>query len=780
MKTSKITLQDHLRIIRTIAAKDIGDAIKNKTTITVIISALFLVVLYRLIPILTGSFEAPELIIADLGGSALVEKLADSQAFLVISRPDEQAMLKRAAASEVANLALVIPPGFDQMLAEGRAPELQGLTLYWVKPGKAAELRQAAEAELSRLAGQPVKIAANLTSINPDPFDNSLANWAGFAMVFALLMINLQLIPNLMLEEKQTHTLDALLVSPASAWDLAAGKALTGLFYSILIAAVILAFYSSQVVLWGVMALAILLGVGFLAPLGLLIGQKVESRAQLGAWVWLLIIPLIAPVLIVMIAELFPAFVVQIARLFPTSALLSLVMSSFGQAVAPGRALLDIGVILAWTIPLVGFLVWSIRRMDRAGSARPGKIPQVPAVRNAARQVEDENAPAQEPGEPLSATGLSGLAAVSPLSVGQASRPNSLRIILTIAAKDLRESIRNRVALLIILTSLLMILLNSALPLLLRSRIKPTVLIYDAGRSEAVRMLMKQGDLAIGLTRTQQEMEDELGGFPQTYLGLSLPADFDRRLADGETVDLHSFLIHWADGETVAQLADRFSAAIAQLTPGAVNIDHQARIVYPSTSGFGQSFMIAQILAFILLIIGLSLVPVLLVEEKEAHTIQALMVSPARPGQVVTGKALVGFFYGFLAAMVVVLLNRYLFVNWGVLLLAVLAGIAFAVALGLLIGALSNNPATVGLWGGMALLLLIAGGLLSLFSNASWPAWLRELLFWLPSGALIRLIRLAMLGAPPLWIVLGSAGVLFGCAGVIYALTDLRLRRMVG
>jgi ABC-2 type transport system permease protein len=593
-------------------------------------------------------------------------------------------------------------------------------------------------------------------------------------------MINLQLIPNLMLEEKQTHTLDALLVSPASAWDLAAGKALTGLFYSILVAAVILAFYSGQVVQWGLMALAVLLGVGFLAPLGLFVGQKIESRAQLGIWAWFLIIPLIAPALIVMIAELFPASVVQIARLFPTGALLSLVMSSFGQTVAPGKALLDIGIILAWTIPLVGFLVWSIRRMDRAGSARPGKIPLVPIVRSAAGQAEHENAAAQEAGEPLSATGISGLAAISPLSAGQAGRPNGLRIILTIAAKDLRESFRNRVALMIILTSLLMILLNSALPLLLRSRIKPTVLIYDAGRSEAVRTLMKQGDLAIGLTRTQQEMEDELGGFPQTYLGLSLPADFDRRLADGETVDLHSFLIHWADGETVAQLADRFSAAIAQLTPGAVNIDHQARIVYPSTSGFGQSFMIAQILAFILLIIGLSLVPVLLVEEKEAHTIDVLWVSPARPGQVVTGKALVGFFYGFLAAMVVVLLNRYLFVNWGVLLLAVLAGIAFAVALGLLIGALSNNPATVGLWGGMALLLLIAGGLLSLFSNASWPAWLRELLFWLPSGALIRLIRLAMLGAPPLWIVLGSAGVLFGCAGVIYALTDLRLRRMVG
>jgi ABC-2 type transport system permease protein len=780
MKTSKISLQDHLRIILTITAKDIGDAIKNKTTITVIISALFMVVLYRLLPILTGSFDAPELIVADPGGSALVEKLADSQAFYVVVRPDEQAMLKRASVSETANLALLIPPGFDQMLADGRAPELQGYTLYWVKPARAAELRQAAEAELSRLAGQSVRITTNLTPIHPTQGDNSLANWAAFAMVFALLMINFQLIPNLMLEEKQTHTLDALLVSPASAWDLAAGKALTGLFYSILVAAVILAFYSGQVLQWGLMTLAVLLGIGFLAPLGLFVGQKVESRAQLGVWAYLLIIPLIAPALIILIAELFPAIVVKIARLFPTGALLSLVMSSFSQAIAPGNALLDIGIMLAWTVPLVGLLVWSIRRMDRAGSARPGVIPPATAARRATVQIEGENAASQEPDRPLSLPEISGLEAVSSLSAGQASRPGGLRIILTIASKDLRESIRNRVALLIILTSLMMILLNSALPLLLRSRIKPTVMIYDAGRSEAVRTLMKGDDLPISLTRTQQELEADLGGFPQTHLGLSLPADFDQRLAAGETVDLDSFLVHWADRKIAAQLANEFSAAVARLSPGAVDIASQATIVYPATEGFGQSLMVAQIMAFVLLIVGLSLVPILLVEEKETHTLDALMVSPARSGQVTAGKALVGFIYGFLAAAVVVLLNLYLFANWGVLLLAVLAGMSFAVALGLLIGAVSNNPSTIGLWGGMALLLLIATGLLSLLSNANWPAWLRELLYWLPSGALIRLIRLAMLEAPQPWIVLGSAGLLFGLALVIYILADLRLRRMVG
>jgi ABC-2 type transport system permease protein len=764
-------------MIWVIAAKDIGDAIKNKTTITVIISALFVVVLYRAIPMLTSSAESPELIIADPGGSALVEKLTESQAFYVVVLPDEQAMLDRAGTSEAPSLALVIPPGFDQALAEGRASELQGYTLYWVKPAQTAELRQAAEVELSRLAGQPVLLAADLTPIYPAMADNTLANWAAFGMVFALMMINVNLIPNLMLEEKQTHTLDVLLVSPASAWDLVAGKALTGLFYSILVAAVILAFYAGQILQWGLMALAVLLGAAFLAPLGLLVGQKTESRAQLGVWTWLLVIPLIAPAMILMIAELFPPVVVQVARLFPTGALLSLVLNGFSRVIAPGQVLSNIAILAAWTIPMIGLLVWSIRRLDRVGSASPGKIP--PAARRAAEQAAPENGIVQPSGE-SHAAGLPDLAAVLPLTTERIHQPGSAKIILTIAAKDLRESIRNRVALLIILASLLMILLNSALPLLLRGRVQSSIIVYDAGRSQLARTLMKTGDLPLRLARTPQEIQAELGGLPQTSLGLVLPVDFDRRMADGEIVELDSFLVHWADRQQAAQLAGQFNAALARLSPGAVQVDSQATIVYPSMEGFGQAFMIAQILTFILLIIGLSLVPVLLVEEKETHTMDALMVSPAHSGQIIAGKALVGFFYGFLAAAVVVLLNSYLFVNWGVLLLAVLAGMSFAVALGLLVGALSNNPTTVGLWSGMALLLLIATGLLSLLSNASWPAWLRELLYWLPSGALIRLIRSAMIGAPQYWIVLGSAGVLVVCAGIIYAVTDLRLRRMVG
>lgn len=778
MKNSN-SFSDHLRRIETIARKDFFDALKNKTTLTVLLSALFLVVMYRLIPVLTSAAEAPELIIADPGDSVLAERLADSPAFLVFSRPDEQSMLKRSAASEAPNLALVIPVGFDQLLAEGNPPTLQGYSLYWVKPEQADEMRLRAEAELSQLAGQPVQINPELVPIYPAPGDNTLANWAAMALVLALAMVNIQLIPNLMLEEKQTHTLDALLISPATAWDLAAGKALNGLFYSFLIAAIILGSYAAQVLHWDLAILAVLLSALFLTPLGLLVGQRIESRSQLGGWVWLLLIPLIAPVLIIIPAEFFPPVVLQVARLLPTGAVLDLTFLTFYPEISWGRVFLDIAVALAWTTSMVAWLVWSIRRMDRLGSGRlqlvaraKRSLPGIPHLQQATGLDRDLEIASLSPESPT-------LAARLP-SAGQAGRATGRRIILAIAAKDLREALRNKVALLILLSSLVMILLNSALPLLLRSRIEPTVLVYDPNHSELLRILVEQSELVIGVSNSREAMEAELGELPQTNLGLSLPVDFDQRLARGETVSLERSLIHWADPQVAARLASAFSAEVERLSAGKVSLSSPARLVYPSLVGFGQSLMVAQILAFILFITGITLTPLLLVEEKESHTLEALLVSPARTSQVIAGKALVGLFYGFLAAAVVLLLNRYLFAQWWVVLLAVIAGAAFGVALGLLIGALSNNPTTVGLWGGMVLMALVSAGLLSLFSNANWPAWLRELLAWLPSGALIRMIRLAMLGAPDGRLIWGGAGLLMGLAVILFFLANLRLRRAIG
>jgi hypothetical protein len=331
--------------------------------------------------------------------------------------------------------------------------------------------------------------------------------------------------------------------------------------------------------------------------------------------------------------------------------------------------------------------------------------------------------------------------------------------------------------LLVIAAALIMVLINSALPLLLGSRIQPSLVVYDRGNSALLRSLRGQCEILVGQARSQAEMESDLSDLPQTYLGLVLPPDLDQRLANGETVALQAAIVHWADRQIADRLASQFSQAASRLTPGQVRIDPQYRIVYPALEGFGQAFMVAQILTVVLLVMGSSLVPILLVEEKEAHTLEALRVAPLKTWQVTAAKGLVGCFYCLLAAVLVIVLNRYLFVSWGLVVLALFAGIAFAVALGLLLGAYSKNPATVGMWGGLALLVLVTSGLLSLFSKPAWPDWLRQLLFWLPGGALIRMFRAATTASPPVWVILAAAVLFFAASAVFYVLANRHLER---
>ena len=102
-------------------------------------------------------------------------------------------------------------------------------------------------------------------------------------MIYFVFSTALLLIPHLMLEEKQTKTLDALLTSPASPGQVVLGKALAGFFYILVIGGLALALFSLYIVHWG-LALAAFLGYALLAiGLGLAVGSFIKSAETIGA-----------------------------------------------------------------------------------------------------------------------------------------------------------------------------------------------------------------------------------------------------------------------------------------------------------------------------------------------------------------------------------------------------------------------------------------------------------------------------------------------------------------
>jgi ABC-type polysaccharide/polyol phosphate export permease len=154
------------------------------------------------------------------------------------------------------------------------------------------------------------------------------------------------------------------LVSPASAADITAGKAVAGIAFCLIAVAVVLAFNHSTVVDWGLVALAIPVGALFAVGVGLLMGTVFETAQQVGAWMILPIVALMTPIMLAMLGNL-PPVLESLLPWLPTVALGKLFLLSFSGSATLVRALPDLALVLAWTLPLYAAVIWIVRRSDR-------------------------------------------------------------------------------------------------------------------------------------------------------------------------------------------------------------------------------------------------------------------------------------------------------------------------------------------------------------------------------------------------------------------------------
>ncbi|MBN1889603.1 MAG: ABC transporter permease [Thermoflexales bacterium] len=354
----------------------------------------------------------------------------------------------------------------------------------------------------------------------------------------------------------------------------------------------------------------------------------------------------------------------------------------------------------------------------------------------------------------------------------------SLRIIWAIAAKDIVDATKNKVTLSIMLGVGFMMLSGLALPWLLGLKDTPSAVIYDPDRTTLLRALRTRREFNLRFVDSLEELETDLAESPRPALGLAIPPGFGQSPGSAGTVEVDGYAAHWADPAKIAELTAYFEDQLGKASWQTVHIDVGDRLAYPELYSGGQPFMTAISLTTIVLVIGLAIVPYLLVEEKETHTFDALLVSPARFSQVVAGKAVTGLFYCLVAAAVFLLFNAYLVVHWGVAALAVLLGAALGVAIGLLAGASSDNPATINMWMGLFIMLLIVPTLLEQLSSSKMPEFVRVILPWLPSVTMGRLLRIAMAGDIQAAPILSNAAVLAVTALAVYALVVWRVRQV--
>ena len=352
-----------VQIIWAIAAKDILEAVKNKNALMALIGTFFIVVLYRLMPVMNVS-EKPYIPVYDAGDSKLVAMLDNSGEINLRDRATKAKMEEYLSRANVPELGLLIPADFDQAVANGDPLILQGYVMSWVNDSQAAELQQFTETFIAELLGAPVEIqiAGNIVYMQPDS-----RGWmmAPLAIVFAVILMGCSLVPQLVLEEKKTKTMDALLLSPAGPFEIAMGKAVVGLFYGVLTTGVALAIYSHLVRQWWLAIAAVLCGTMFTIALGLLLGTVIETQQQLRLFSLFVIMPLFLPAAFMLLGDLLPDWLIAIFRWVPLVAVLRLLRISFSNQ--SGWALYGppFAVLLGSIIVAMALVVWRMRRLEK-------------------------------------------------------------------------------------------------------------------------------------------------------------------------------------------------------------------------------------------------------------------------------------------------------------------------------------------------------------------------------------------------------------------------------
>jgi len=354
---------ESLSIIWTIAAKDIVDALKNKIVVSMIIMLSVILIMPKMLPLI---FEQSQTVVPiyDLGASSRVAAFESDPASAVQILHSEQEFRTAICGAIYPLIGLRIPADFDQVVAAGGAVEIQGFAC-WSKRNQVAEVLPKLEELLSQSIGQPVTIQIEGNIVFPPEESVLLLSIATINSVLMILMMGIFLVPSLLLEEKESRTMQALLVSPASIGQVVVGKTLAGLFYILVTGVMIFAISWAEVVHWGLVILFVLGGGFFSVAVGLILGSFYDKQQDTVGWMSALLILLVGAIFVKMLGIELPALVEQILPWVPSVALAEICRAAFAENVPVNQVMKDMGIILLVSLPLYAVVVWKIRRSDR-------------------------------------------------------------------------------------------------------------------------------------------------------------------------------------------------------------------------------------------------------------------------------------------------------------------------------------------------------------------------------------------------------------------------------
>ncbi|MFU8773257.1 MAG: ABC transporter permease, partial [Anaerolineales bacterium] len=298
-----------------------------------------------------------------------------------------------------------------------------------------------------------------------------------------------------------------------------------------------------------------------------------------------------------------------------------------------------------------------------------------------------------------------------------------------------------------------------------------SIVLWDPGNSRLGADLRSHPQVQVLEASSADQVADEVAA--KAVGGLLIPQGFDVTVDAGDRPELVIFINQRHGGGEIAA----FQQLVVEQVWSLVDQDFPAQIVVnPVAAGIGmgglEAFQMERFLLIMLLIMALAMagsfmVPTLLVEEKEKHTLEVLLVAPASAADVAAGKAITGMVYSLLGAVILLVLYQGWSGNWILTLVVLFLGALFTVGVGLLMGALFRNTNQVNTWSSLVMLLLIFPTWVGIIGPVS---ILDIAVKFIPTHYLAHSLQLTIAGNVQFSSISGSLAVLVGSVVAIYAI----------
>jgi ABC-2 type transport system permease protein len=359
----------HLRSIIAIARKDALAILFNKATVSMLLTPIFISILFA---VLSGLLGSPPVRLLTYNpehsriGQLVDQSLPGSRATLA-SSPGEVASAFAGVKNPSYSLGLVVPPGFDASLQRGEHPQL---TLYFNDNQVNDLQRQRVVSAITDYASSvshalpPVIITPSTSIPTMSPFTMDLSTFYVALALLTSISVGISLVSTMLVEEKERRTLRMLLVSPATLTDVVLAKLLVGVVYQLVLSVVVMALLHGFVGNQPLVLLFVLLVTCFGLALSLLAGSIFHTTSGVGGFLGIVSLLFVIPTVFASpLGALFAnALLLDVLHLLPTYYMAGGLLDALQNQATIGSALLDIAVTIGWTAACLIAAVFLLHR----------------------------------------------------------------------------------------------------------------------------------------------------------------------------------------------------------------------------------------------------------------------------------------------------------------------------------------------------------------------------------------------------------------------------------